>query len=348
MSARRVEVAVIGAGVVGLAASEALTQAGVDVRCFEQGEPGGGQSAGFTRVFRHVHAQPELIALAQLARRDWDAWSKRAGRELLGDEGVLLASPEARAAAALLAQAGVEHELVGDVEQRKLLPILKPPSQEALFDVRGGAIRVRPTIDALVAWVNERLVRAEVLSVRPDGEGAAIETPEGTWRCDRVLVCAGMGTPLLAARLGVHVPVEVRFHVRGTFALRRRAPRLACWLDRTGIYGATVYSGPVDEAAAFAVGVAADDATGSLERVRTYVKRALPGLEPAPVDVRPCWLTLLPWHADAFAAWRAGPAVVFAGHNLFKFAPTLGRLLAETATSDGIPRELRPPDRPAA
>jgi sarcosine oxidase len=88
---------------------------------------------------------------------------------------------------------------------------------------------------------------------------------------------------------------------------------------------------------------AADRRGGSLRRLRRYVAQALPGLDPEPAAYRPCWLTVLPWHPDAFAAWRAGPVTFFAGQNLFKFAPTLGRLLADSARSGRVPPELSPP-----
>src|ERR1043166_1129503 len=73
------EVAVVGAGIVGLAAADALLSAGIDVRCFEAAEPGSGQSAGYTRVFRHVHDRADLVELVIRARRGWDEWAERAG-----------------------------------------------------------------------------------------------------------------------------------------------------------------------------------------------------------------------------------------------------------------------------
>src|SRR3954462_5750557 len=102
----RADVAVVGAGIVGLAAADALARAGVDVRCFEAAEPGSGQSAGHTRVFRHVHDKDDLVDLATRARRRWDDWGELAARPLIGAEGVLFASPEAGAVVALFADAG--------------------------------------------------------------------------------------------------------------------------------------------------------------------------------------------------------------------------------------------------
>lgn len=340
------EVAVIGGGIVGLAAASALADAGLDVRCFEATEPGSGQSAGLTRVFRHAHDRADLVELVARARAGWDAWSERAGTLLLGEEGALFASPEAEEVAALFAAAGVDHRFVDEDEQRRLLPILRPPGGPVLLDSRGGAIRARESVAALVSWLGDRLVREEVRAVADDG---SFETESGTWRAERVLVCAGARTLELARPLGLEIPLEIRDHTRATFAVRNGASELACWLDRTKVYGATVYSGPVPVLGAFAVGLATEDAdpTGSVARVCGYVERALPGVDSEPLDAITRPLTILPWHPDAFAVWKAGAALVFAGHNLFKFAPVLGSLLAE-ACRNGVPAELRPPDRPSA
>src|SRR5262245_5511453 len=342
----RTEVAIVGAGLVGLAAADALTRAGVDVRCFEAAEPGSGQSAGHTRVFRHVHDRADLVELVTRARNGWDKWSGLAGCPLIGEEGVLFASPDAEEMASLLTGAGVEHRLVDEDEQRLLLPILEPPGGPALYDVGGGAIRVQEAVVALVERLGDRLVREEVLLVDRDGR---VETASEVRAFDRVLVCAGARTPELASPLGVELPLEIRDHTRATFKARDEHNRLACWMDRTNAYGATVYSGPVAALGGFAVGLATEDfdPAGSVARIRLYVERALPGLDPEPIDTITRPLTILPWHPDAFAVWETGAVLVFAGHNLFKFAPVLGELLAAASLGD-TPPELRPPDRPSA
>jgi glycine/D-amino acid oxidase-like deaminating enzyme len=339
---REAEVAVVGAGIVGLAAADALARAGVHIRCFEADEPGNGQSAGLTRVFRHVHDRADLVDLVSRARRGWDEWSERAGQPLIGPEGVLYASPEAESLADLLGNAGIEHRLVDEEEQRDLLPILSPPGGPALYDVRGGGIRVQETVAMLVSSLGSRLVREQVSALNRDG---GLETSAGTWRFERVLVCAGAQTAELAEPLGIELPLEVRDHTRATFRVRERHKRLACWMDRTNAYGATVYSGPMPALDGFAVGLATedDDPAGSVARVRAYVDRALPGLDSEPVDTITRPLTILPWHPDAFAVWEAGAALVFAGHNLFKFAPVLGALLADACRNGQVPAELNPP-----
>ena len=72
-----------------------------------------------------------------------------------------------------------------------------------------------------------------------------------------------------------------------------------------------------------------------------------------PVSVRLCRTSILPWGADAFAVWRCGAVDVLAGANLFKFAPLLGELLAESNADELAPEQrlggrVSAPSAPAA
>jgi sarcosine oxidase len=71
----------------------------------------------------------------------------------------------------------------------------------------------------------------------------------------------------------------------------------------------------------------------------------MPGLEPAPVSVRLCQTSILPWGHDAFAVWNTGRVAVLAGANLFKFGPLLGELLADAAVSAPASEDLSPAAR---
>src|SRR4051794_7608624 len=58
-------IAVVGAGVVGLAVSYELVRHGRDVRCFEAAQPMSARSVGDARIFRLAHATPTLVAAAE-------------------------------------------------------------------------------------------------------------------------------------------------------------------------------------------------------------------------------------------------------------------------------------------
>ncbi len=84
----------------------------------------------------------------------------------------------------------------------------------------------------------------------------------------------------------------------------------------------------------------AESLSPAVEHTSRYVADNLPGLHPEPVELRLCRTTKLPWGNDAFAAWRQGRVTVFAGNNVFKFAPLIAPLLVDSAVSDAVTPEL--------
>lgn len=72
-------VAIIGAGVIGLATAVALRECGVDVTCLDPRPPMSQRSAGATRIFRLAHGEPELIELARESQQLFRSWTERSG-----------------------------------------------------------------------------------------------------------------------------------------------------------------------------------------------------------------------------------------------------------------------------
>ncbi|MFL5820397.1 MAG: NAD(P)/FAD-dependent oxidoreductase [Solirubrobacteraceae bacterium] len=353
-----VDLAVVGGGIVGLSTAVAAADGGLEIRCFEAARPGAGQSAGRTRIFRHRHAEPELVELAVRARAAWDRWEQRFGRELVGREGVVMAGPDLESDLERLTTAGVEVRALDPAAQREALPIAAPLGETALLDVHGGAIRTDRAVDALVGDLGERLVLAEVVGLHPADGHVMVDTAEGVWRARRAVVCAGVDTTRLARALGLDLPVETGCQLRATFAVSEALAggRLACLLDGRDP-DASSYAAACDGGRRYTVGLGSSELavgglgpavpadappTQAIERTSAYVARVFPGLDPEPVELRLCWTTKLPWSEDAFAAWQHGPVTVFAGHNLFKFAPVLADLLVEAARAGRISPELAP------
>jgi sarcosine oxidase len=92
---RGTDVAVVGAGIAGLATAAAVTELGAAVTVYERAAPGEGQSGGEARIFRHLHDDARLVALAREARAGWRAWEERFGVELLAADGVVALGPRA-------------------------------------------------------------------------------------------------------------------------------------------------------------------------------------------------------------------------------------------------------------
>jgi sarcosine oxidase len=352
------DIGVVGAGIIGLSAADALLQRGASVTVYERGVPGNGQSGGDSRIFRHMHDDPRLIAFARRSLRLWREWEQRCGQELVSRDGVLSLGADARERQATLARHGVSARLVAPAEASAALPLLaaQDGSAELLLDDDGGVIRTRTAIEMLRAAVSDRIVFDEVVSVRPT-TGAAVEVRRGgaTAEHDRVLVCAGLGTAGLAHGVGIEVPLRASLHVRLAFAVRGAPPaRLACLLDGTGAGGEHAYGDPLPGNGAYALGVAEaaihpdgglidpDGLAMAAQRTVDYARAMLPGLDPAQPRARHCWVTELEWGADAFALWTAGGAHFFLGQNLFKHAPAIGEALAATALGEPAAIDLTP------
>jgi sarcosine oxidase len=352
------QVAVIGAGVTGLATADALLQRGASVVVYEQGVPGNGQSGGESRIFRHIHADRRLAGLALEGRGLWREWEQRFDRELLGGVGVLSLGPQAPQQLSVLRELdGVRARLIDGDEVRERLSLLAPWQGAALLDQEGGVIRARATVAALSEAVGDRFVFDEVLSLMSTSDGK-VQLRSGGQNCtyDRVVVCAGRGSAVLAASAGMTVPLRQSAHVRLSYRVRDPSGAvLACLLDGSDGFGEpAAYADPLPGNREYAVGL--DDAPvhddGSLvrpdalavaaQRTSAYVERALPGLEPVPVDVRHCMPTKLPWGEDGIGVWRQGALVVLAGNNMFKHAPMLGRALAAAVLDDHLDPRLEP------
>lgn len=357
--ARAPRIGVIGAGIVGLSAAYALAEQAVEVRVYESGVPGNGQSGGDSRIFRHGHDDPRLVAFARGSRAVWDEWAERLAVELVSKDGVVALGPAVEARLRMLERVGgVTARRIQPDELSELLPPLAGYAGPAMLEEAGGAVRVRAAIQALADELGGSLHADEVISLRSTGPATVeVRTGGATWEHERVVVCAGRGTAALARGVGLSLPVRLAAHVRGTYRVRGEPPaNLACLLDSSGDFGEVgIYAAPSPGNRSYGVGLSQTvdvqedgslvdpDALASLdERASAYVARALPGLDPEPVEHRHCWVTQLPWSTDGVAVWETEGIFFVAGHNLFKHAPALGRALARAALGEELAGELRP------
>jgi glycine/D-amino acid oxidase-like deaminating enzyme len=340
-------IAVVGAGIVGLATSRELLERGHDVRCFEAADPMSARSVGDTRIFRLAHERPELVAWADRARAGWKRWSRVAGRSFLGDEGTVVGGDIAAWTAAMAA-VGVPFEVTGT---RPELPAAAPGGP-FLLDPGGGVLRARETGRFLLDRVGAALVREAVQDVRVAGGGVEVATGTGAQLFDAAVLAAGAGTAALAERVGIAVPAERAHHARFTFRLRVPDRVPPAWIDRSARWrpGFSAYAHLVGPGR-WAVGghlPELDDSwevgretvvRRSREVVSAYVAEHVTGVRPEVVDTVYC--AYPPALGDGVRAAAAGPVTAVWGDNLFKFAPVLGAALAAAAVDGELPGELR-------
>jgi sarcosine oxidase len=326
-----VRVAVVGAGVVGLATAAALLQRGADVVCFERaGGPMTERSAGSSRIFRLAHGTPELVALARTARDGFARWQARGGRPLISPVGCVVSGTGVPEWAAAMAAAGAAHRLVDAEELR--LPVRRAPAP-ALLDPAGGVIDVDAVRNLLTELAGGSVVRATVQALEPERTGTTVLSSAGRGRFDAVLLAAGAGTPPLAAQVGIDAPATLCHHVRFSFPVP--PGDWACWIDKPadepGTYqhrsgpGHWSLGGHVDPA--LTAWERGPDAAAEASRAAalSYARERLT-VEPRVVGSLYC--THVPDLGDGYTVARSGRVVAVHGENLFKLAPLLGDELA--------------------
>lgn len=347
--------AIVGGGIVGLCLAEALSRRGVSMWCFEQGTCGGGQSGGATRIFRHRHDDPRLVRLALRARSSWADLEGRLEEQLVGKEGVLILSDADEAAR--LRPLGVAAEELPWEAASSMMSLGRPPDRppRAALEKDGGAIRARVAIERLQAALHHSLVKAEVQGFEHDSSDVTVFASDGIYKADQVFVTAGAGTARLARAGGIEIPESRACHLRLTFESKASEP-LPCLLDRSGRFGEVAYGSPSPDGQGYAIGISSDDGSvgttdseapdpAELVRIRSrieaYAAQLLPATLGPVTGARLCLATPLRSGDDDFHAWRRGRATYFAGHNLFKFAPLIGALLAESIEAQDLPSELQ-------
>jgi sarcosine oxidase len=340
--------AVVGAGVVGLSTAYALLRHGSEVVVFETGAPMAARSAGSSRIFRLAHGDSGLVAYAAAAAGLWADWTHRAGNRLVGQQSIVVTGRTATEWASAMADAGVDHRLLDEVDPELGLPVSTLPGP-ALVDPAGGVIDAPATGRFLRAAIGNRIRQEHIHHIEPHGDWVEIHGSGGVHEVDRVVVAAGRGAMELASQVDLYLPTELSHHARFTFRLKDPDAAPPCWLDRTESWreGVTSYQHLAGQGL-WSIGFNLPPASTAWERgrdevveesrelVRSYVRETLVGVADEIVEEVHCdGPTAL---GDGVHVATTGPVTVVWGANLFKHAPAIGQTLANAAINDLSPQ----------
>lgn len=192
----RAQVAIIGAGVNGLAAARALTRRGTDVVVLERFALGhtNGSSHGPVRIFRTAYDDPAWVEHARAALAHWADLEGEAGTPLLRREVCVNVGPGLLRLAR--AMGGVGFDLLDGRQATRRFPALRFSSgEDVLVEAEAAVIDAATTMRALADSARAHGARIcegrRVLAVTEGARAAKIATEDGAIEADVVVVAAG-------------------------------------------------------------------------------------------------------------------------------------------------------------
>jgi sarcosine oxidase len=320
-------VAVIGAGVMGLATGWALRRRGHDVVVYEQFAVGNshGSSHGRSRIFRLAYAEPEYVRLAQEAFGLWRELEAETGETVLELNGLVeVVRTLEESTAQTLEACGVAWERLDREEAERRYPIHVPEESFVVVQPEAGISRADVALRALAQDLDVR----ENTRVRLDEVDAdAIVVTAGSWvnelleepldvRVTRETVC--YFRPDTGGR---PVPSVVSFkpddHTHDMYSLAD---------PKYGLKVGAHHAGPEADP-----NLPGEPEPNLIERITTWARRTYLLADPDPVAAETCMYTSTP--DQTFILERRGRIVIgspCSGHG-FKFAPAIGERLAALA-----------------
>ena len=370
------DVVVVGLGVLGSAAAWALARAGARVLGLEQFELGHhrGASHDHARIIRRSYHTPGYVRLAGLAYAAWAELEREAEERLVVTTGGLDLFPAGSAIPpgpyrASLEAAGVPYQWLDAAEVMRRWPAFHLDTDVAgLWQADSGIVPA-----AHGTQLMQRLARnygatlldqTPVAAVRDLGGSVEVVTAGASFRAARLVVCADAWTGDLLAQLEAELPLVVTQEQFSYFRPADPAVFAAgrfpvwIWMDDPSFYGFPVWPGAALKAAQDVGGrqVTAttrgfDPDPAAADRLAGFLRARLPAAAGAHDHSATCLYTLTPDRDLAIGPLPGHDRVLVAlgaAHG-FKFAPLIGRVLADLALHDGTEVDISAfaLDRPA-
>ena len=325
-------VAVVGAGVMGLATALELARRGQRVTVHERDTVGNdlASSTDRSKVFRFAYPDPFYADLGRRALALWRELEGAAGESLLVQCGVLYLGDDARRTDDVLAGIGAPHELLGAAAITRRFPAFHVgPDTEGAWDRSGGFVRADRAVAALA-----RAARAAGVEIR-ERDPVRLEQ----LRADAIVLAAGPWSAGLTAGLPLRTTLQQTVYATPRDPAKFEPGRFPVFIEtRGGFYGFPMHADGAVKLALHALGPAhppldrQENASADfIASCRDFWRANIPGLADATiVRSRRCIYNNTP--DEDFLIGRDASGLVlctgFSGHG-FKFAPIVGRLCAQ-------------------
>lgn len=353
------DVIVVGCGAAGSSAAWHLARRGVRVLAIDAHSPPHphGSSHGHTRMTRTAYYEhPDYVPLLLRSHALWRELETATHQSLLHFTGGLYIGPESSelitGSARSAAQFGLKTELLSPSDLARRFPQFTPaPGSIALLESQAGYLLVERAIGSLVhaalAHGATLLPRTRVTAIEEHPGHIAVRTESATFHAGHVVVTAGAwATKLLGPAIPKVSPtrqtlgwfwpeqaerfrdIPVWAFDTGGGSLFYGFPMLA---DRPGLKCAHHSPGPPTDPDAVERTITASDESS----LRTLLDRFIPSAATGPMlDMATCL-----YENSPDGHFLLGPisdrmtvAAGLSGHG-FKFAPVLGEVLADLATT---------------
>ncbi|KAK1144155.1 hypothetical protein N8T08_005817 [Aspergillus melleus] len=359
------DVAVVGLGVLGSAASYYAARKGAKVIAFEQFEFGHvrGASHDTSRIVRTSNDAPEYVALAKSAYEDWADAEKACGQKLLTVTGGVVFFTEDSPSKAShftgsLEAHGVPYELLNAEEVNRRWPQFRiSDSVQTVYTPDTGIVHAAKSVSAfqhLARLQGATLIdNTRVERITPTLTGKIIDTSKGSFHATKVILATDAWANELLGPLGVHIPLsvmqeQVTYFMPSDAALFE-SDRFPVWICRgaKSFYGFPCYGEPTIKAGRDVSNNFMTPAQrtyvhspGLFDQLTSFMKGFIPDEGRQPLRTITCQYTITPDRQFIISPLKRHPDVILGlgAAHAFKFAPAFGRALAELAV-DGKTKE---------
>ena len=360
------DVAVIGLGAMGSAALLNLARAGVRAVGLEQFTPGHdkGSSHGETRIIRLGYFEhPSYVPLLRRTYQLWRELEAQAGRPPLHITGIAeIGPPDGEVVAGTLAASrehGLPHEVLDAAQVMRRFPAFRIPEHyKGVVQPDGGFLDVEPSIAAMLKLAEaagaKLRTNERVRAVKPSAQGVVVETDRGTIEAGAAVIAAGPWIKSLVPELPVRVTRQVQAWFQADDAAPFAPGRFPVFLleSRHGVhYGFPPYSGSGLKVAKHHASDAAVDpdrtdrtvSAADEKAIRDALADHIPAANGRMLAAKTCLYSVTPDHDFIIDTLPGQNNVIVAspcsGHG-FKFAPVIGEIVAELATTGETKRDI--------